>query len=71
MEGSPEPTEKEVENEFARIKRKDYTTSLTTQDVITAFKRGDGMNFLDHTHENIVHFSPLAHQRGETEMCNL
>ena len=39
--GTSNPTDKAVENEVVRIKRKDYTSNLTAQDVIAAFERGD------------------------------
>jgi hypothetical protein len=36
-----EPTDDEVADEAARIKSKDYTSSLTCKDVIKAFERGE------------------------------
>jgi len=39
--GTSNPTDKAVESEVVRIKRKDYTSNLTAQDVIAAFERGD------------------------------
>lgn len=46
--GSSDPTDLEVENEVARIKRNGYTSNLTGQDVIAAFERGDEVNLFFH-----------------------
>jgi len=36
-----DPTNEEIANEAARIKSKDYTSSLTWKDVVKAFERGE------------------------------
>jgi hypothetical protein len=72
--GSSDPTDLEVKNEVARIKRSDYTSNLTGQDVIAAFERGDEVNLFFSLCSHIkllISFFSSAHKYRETAMFRL
>jgi hypothetical protein len=56
-----DPTDEEIADEAARIKSKDYTSSLTSKDVIKAFERGEEVRHPMKKSTNLTHFISSVH----------